>query len=206
MRLSIVIPAYNEEKYLPATPDAINATKTSETEVIVVDNISTDLTRRIAEERGALVVTETERNIAKVRNTGAASASGNVLVFIDADTIVRPGTFEKIERTLGRDESCFGGSCAVEYEPIKNRLVIAWFMLLWPFLGKLTRMRGGALQFSRTHIFSELGGYDTTIYVGEDIDFHWRLDKLAAARGGYTAFIEEPRVITSNRPFEKMSL
>jgi glycosyltransferase involved in cell wall biosynthesis len=143
MRLSIVIPAYNEEKYLPATPDAINATKTSETEVIVVDNISTDLTRRIAEERGALVVTETERNIAKVRNTGAASASGNVLVFIDADTIVRPGTFEKIERTLGRDESCFGGSCAVEYEPIKNRLVIAWFMLLWPFLGKLTRMRGG---------------------------------------------------------------
>ena len=62
-------------------------------------------------------------------------------------------------------------------------------------------MRGGALQFSRRDIFAELDGYDSTIYVGEDIEFHWRLDKLAKKRGGFTAFIEDPPVRTSsNRP------
>jgi glycosyltransferase involved in cell wall biosynthesis len=206
MRLSIVIPAYNEEKYLPATLDAINAARTAESEVIVVDNRSTDSTRDVAISRRARVITETERNIACVRNTGAEAASGNVLIFIDADTIVRPGTFEKIDSAMKQDESCFGGSFAVEYEAIDNRFVIAWFMLLWPFLGKLTKMRGGALQFCRTHIFRELGGYDTSIYVGEDIDFHWRLDRLAKERGAHTVLIEQPKVLTSSRRWNRMGL
>ena len=206
MNLSIIIPAYNEEKYLPGTLDAINAAvKDVDAEVIVVDNQSTDATNETAVVRGAKVVMELEHNIARVRNSGADAASGDVLVFIDADTTVRPGTFEKLVDAMS-DEHCFGGSAAVEYEPINNRLVIAWFMLLWPFLGKLTKMRGGALQFCRAGIFRDLDGYDTTIYVGEDIDFHWRLDKLAVDRGGHTAFIEEPKVLTSSRRWNRMGL
>ena len=205
MRLSIIIPAYNEESYLPATLDAINAARTSDTEVIVVDNASTDATRHVAEERNATVVTELERNIGRARNAGADAASGNVLVFIDADSIVRAGTFEKIIEAMS-DERCLGGSGSVEYEPIDNRIVVAWFMLLWPILGKLTKMRGGALQFCRADIFRELGGYDTSIYVGEDIDFHWRLDRHASARAGHTAFIEEPKVLTSSRRWNRMGL
>jgi glycosyltransferase involved in cell wall biosynthesis len=206
MRLSIIVPAYNEEKYLPATLEALARTKPNDAEIIVVDNESTDTTREIAKSFGARVVDEQEHNIGKVRNTGAEAASGNVLIFLDADTIVRPGTFEKINDALKLDESCFGGASEVEYEPIENRIVIAWFMLLWPFLGKLTKMRGGALQFCRTHIFRELNGYDTTIWVGEDLDFHWRLDKLASARGGHTTLIEEPKVLTSSRRWNKMGL
>ena len=205
MRLSIIIPAYNEESYLPATLDAINAARTSDTEVIVVDNASTDATRHVAEERNATVVTELERNIGRARNAGADAASGNVLVFIDADSIVRAGTFEKIIEAMS-DERCLGGSGSVEYEPIDNRIVVAWFMLLWPILGKLTKMRGGALQFCRADVFRELGGYDTSIYVGEDIDFHWRLDRHASARAGHTAFIEEPKVLTSSRRWNRMGL
>lgn len=207
MNLSIVIPAYNEEKYLPQTLDAMNAALSGidGAEIIVVDNESTDSTLDIAITRGTKVVTELEHNIAKVRNTGAAAASGNVLVFIDADTIVRPGMFEKIVEAMA-DENCFGGSSAVEYEPIKGRIIVEWFMLLWPFLGNLTKMRGGALQFCRAEIFHELGGYDTSIYVGEDIDFHWRLDRLARDRGGRTAFIEDPKVLTSSRRWNRMGL
>ena len=205
MRLSIIIPAYNEESYLPATLDAINAARTSDTEVIVVDNASTDATRHVAEERDATVVNELERNIGRARNAGADAASGNVLVFIDADSIVRAGTFEKIIEAMS-DERCLGGSGSVEYEPIDNRIVVAWFMLLWPILGKLTKMRGGALQFCRADIFRELGGYDTSIYVGEDIDFHWRLDRHANERAGHTAFIEEPKVLTSSRRWNRMGL
>jgi len=205
VKLSIIIPAYNEENYLPATLEAIDAAKTGNAEIIVVDNESTDSTRQTAEDRGATVVMETERNIGKVRNTGAGAATGDVLVFIDADSIVRPGTFEKIIDAMS-DQSCLGGSAAVEYEPIESRLIIVWFMLLWPVLGKLTKMRGGALQFCRSDVFAELGGYDTTIYVGEDIDFHWRLDRLARERNGHTSFIEEPKVLTSSRRWNRMGL
>ena len=205
MRLSIIIPAYNEQSYLPATLDAINATLTDDAEVIVVDNGSTDATRDVAVTRGAKVVTEIERNIARARNTGAEAASGEVLVFIDADTTVRQGIFQKVVDAMS-DERCCGGSAAVEYEPIESRFIIVWFMLLWPIVGKLTKMRGGALQFCRADVFRELGGYDATIYVGEDIDFHWRLDRLADERNGHTSYIEEPKVLTSSRRWNKMGL
>ena len=205
MRLSVIIPAYNEEKYLPATLDAIDESKVDDMEVIVVDNDSKDATRDVAVARGAKVVTEIERNIGQVRNTGAEVASGDVLVFIDADSIVRAGQFEKIVEAMS-DGSCLGGSAAVEHEPIENRFVVLWFMLLWPIVGKLTKMRGGALQFCRADVFRELGGYDATIFVGEDIDFHWRLDKLADERGGHTITIEEPKVLTSSRRWNRMGL
>jgi glycosyltransferase involved in cell wall biosynthesis len=207
MKLSFVIPAYNEEKYLAATLDALKIALANIecAETILVDNESTDSTAEMATTRGAMVVTEHEHNIGRVRNTGVANTTGDVIVFLDADTIVRPGVFEKIVDAVA-DRRCLGGSVAVEYGPIEGRPLVKAFMLLWPFLGKLTRMRGGALQFCRSEIFRELKGYDTTIYVGEDIDFHWRLDKLAKKRGDFTAFIEEPRVRTSSRRWNGMGL
>jgi len=203
VKLSIIIPAYNEENYLPATLDAINASKTDGCEVIVVDNQSTDATRDIAVARGAKVATETERNIGKVRNTGADAASGDVLVFIDADSIVRPGIFEKIIEAAS-DQRCFGGSAAVEYEPIEGRTLVRWFTKLYPILGEFMKMRGGALQFCRADTFRELDGFDTTIYVGEDIDFGWRLDRFARDRDAHTTFIEQPKVLTSSRRWQHM--
>jgi glycosyltransferase involved in cell wall biosynthesis len=207
VKLSIVIPAYNEENYLPQTLDALNDAleKIPQAEIIVVDNLSTDATPEIGKHYGAKVFIEYVRNIGAVRNAGAENATGDVLVFIDADTIVRPGVFEKLVEAMS-DENCFGGSGAVEYEPIESRVVVAWFMLLWPILGKLTNMHGGALQFCRADIFREIGGYDTTIYVGEDIDFHWRLDRLARDRNAHTAFVEEPKVLTSSRRWNRMGL
>ena len=205
MKLSIIIPAYNEENYLPATLDAINAALTDDAEVIVVDNLSTDATRQIAEERCAIVITETERNIGKVRNTGAEAATGDVLVFIDADSIVRPGIFEKIVEAAS-DERCLGGSAAIEYEPIPHRTLIRWFIKLYPILGNWMKMRGGALQFCRPDVFRDLEGFDSTIYVGEDIDFGWRLDRLARDRHARTSFIEDPKVLTSSRRWNRMGV
>lgn len=202
--LSIVIPAYNEERYLPATLEALHQTMPADIEILVVDNDSTDTTRAIAERYGARVIDEHEHNIARVRNTGAEAAAGAVIVFVDADTIVRPGVLEKVVEAMS-DGQCLGGSAAVEYEP-SERMWVRFFMRLWPMLGKLTKMRGGALQFCRSDVFLELGGYDTTIYVGEDLDFHWRLDRLAADRGGHTAFVDAPRVLTSSRRWNRMGV
>jgi len=208
MKLSVVIPAYNEEKYLTETLEAVRLALGSipEAEIIVVDNESTDATREIASAQGAKIVDEDEHNIGRVRNTGSLAAAGEVLVFLDADTLVVSGVFEKIIAAMS-DPRCVGGSVAVEYEaPRRRQLFMRWFMRLWTFLGRLTKMRQGALQFCRFEVFRELGGYDTTIYVGEDIEFHWRLDKLAKKRGGFTAFVEEPVVQTSSRRWEKMGL
>lgn len=219
MLLSIIIPAYNEEDYLPTTLEALKRAMPDGAEVIVVDNESTDRTREIAQEFGAKVVDESVHNIGKVRNTGVfyrdaekgdaatwrESGKREVVVFIDADTLVKPGVFEEIVREMS-DEKCVGGSVAVEYERPFRRPWMSFFMWLWTFLGRWTKMRQGAIQFCRRDVFEELGGYDATIYVGEDIDFHWRLDKLAKKRGGHTAFVLEPAVTTSSRRWEKMGL
>lgn len=206
--ISLIIPAYNEEMYMPRTLEAVTAALGAgvDAELIVVDNLSTDATREIAESFGAKIVTEDEHNIAKVRNTGAIAAAGDVLVFLDADTTVQPGLFEKIVEAMS-DTDCAGGSVAVEYEKPRNRQVfMRFFMMLWTFLGRFTKMRQGALQFCRPEVFRDLGGYDSTIYVGEDIEFHWRLDRLAKKGGGFTTFVEEPKVETSSRRWEKMGL
>jgi glycosyltransferase involved in cell wall biosynthesis len=207
MNLSILIPAYNEEKYLPATLDALKAALAdiADAEIIVVDNGSTDATREIAASFGVKIVTEHEHNIGRVRNTGAESATGDVIVFVDADTLVAPGLFENIVEAMS-DKRCLGGSVAVEYETPNKRAWMRYFVMLFQFLGGLAKMRQGAAQFCRSEVFRELGGYDETIYVGEDVEFQWRLDKVARTRGSTTVFIEEPTVRTSSRRLEKMGL
>ncbi|MCA1623296.1 MAG: glycosyltransferase [Acidobacteria bacterium] len=100
MKFSVIIPAYNEENYLPNTLAAIKialARIDSPAEIIVVDNESADKTALIAESYDAKVILEKEHNIAKVRNTGAKSAAGEVLIFVDADTLIPETLFQKID-------------------------------------------------------------------------------------------------------------
>lgn len=207
--ISIIIPAYNEEKYLPATIAAVRRAlggKNEESfEIVVVDNDSTDDTCGVAFRLGARVVGERERNISTVRNTGGDAATGEVLVFVDADTAVRPGLFERIEDAM-EDPRCVGGSVDVEYDAFAHRQWVRFYLLTAQAVGRGLGWRQGALQFCRSSVFRELDGYDETIFVAEDIEFHWRLDKLAKQRGGHTAFIEEPKVLTSSRRFDRISL
>jgi glycosyltransferase involved in cell wall biosynthesis len=89
--ISFIIPAYNEERYLGRTLNAIDqAARTlgEPAEVIVVDDASTDRTAAIAHAHGARVVSVRCRQIAATRNAGARDAQGEMLVFVDADTIV----------------------------------------------------------------------------------------------------------------------
>ncbi len=102
MKLSIVIPAYNEEKYLPETLGALRAALSTvqDAEVTVIDNESTDATREIAASFDVQIVTEHERNIGKVRNTGGFAASGDVIVpaAAEAATTTRLSTRGTSER------------------------------------------------------------------------------------------------------------
>lgn len=207
MRFSIVIPAFNEEMYIRATLEKITLTLGgigTQFEVIVVNNASCDKTAEIAQRLGARVVDEPVHNIARVRNTGARAAGGDVLIFLDADTLVPDGLFARIADIM-LDEKCFGGAVAVAYESFQRNWM-KYYLFGWKFWGKVFNMKQGAAQFCRRPVFDNLQGYDENIFMGEDIEFYWRLSKFAKRHGGYLNFIEDLEVVTSARRFDKMGL
>lgn len=207
MKISVIVPAHNEEKLLPATLEFIRAALNAceaHSELIVVDNESDDRTAEIAQTAGARVVDEKVRNISRVRNTGAGSTTGDILIFIDADTRVPEMLFRKIADEMS-DPQCFGGAVAVEYGRFK-RWWMRFYSMGWGFWGKVFNMKQGAAQFCRKSVFDKLGGYDERIFLGEDIDFYWRLTAFAKREGGNLRFIEQPKVVTSTRRFDKMSI
>ena len=110
MRFSVVIPAYNEAKFLPRLLESIKVAASNysggpnkteaQIEMVVADNDSTDGTAEVASQHGARVVHVAKRRIAAARNGGARAASGEILCFIDADSAIHPNTFNEIERVM----------------------------------------------------------------------------------------------------------
>ncbi|MDQ4120809.1 MAG: glycosyltransferase [Acidobacteriota bacterium] len=123
MKLSIIVPAFNEEKCLPETLEKVKDASVAancDSEVIVVDNDSTDKTGEIAKLHRATVIFEKEHNIGRVRNAGAKAATGETFVFIDADTRIPAELLQKICEAI-TDEKCYGGAVAVGYENFERK-------------------------------------------------------------------------------------
>ena len=153
LKLSIVVPAFDEEAYLGATldslqtaVDALRSRAGAEVETIVVDNNSRDRTAAIAREQGATVVHEPVQLIARARNAGARRASGDVLVFVDADVIVPPEFLIRIHAAMG-DPACIGGGVETTWRA--RRLSVRLYLGAWWLLVRLTGMVLGAAQFAR---------------------------------------------------------
>jgi glycosyltransferase involved in cell wall biosynthesis len=180
--LSVVIPAFNEQKYLPSTLLALNRAIRHvpvEVEIIVVDNQSTDRTAEIAA-GAATVVQEAKPNIGAARNRGARAASGEYILFVDADVKVSEHALEIAWNVIAEQHLVAGGLGAL-YEP---RHLITWmFCAYWDW----RRLNGapcqGVAQFFRKDLFVELGGYREDIYMGEDVDLYHRAENLVQSRG-----------------------
>lgn len=207
MSISVIVPAFNEEKYLRETLKCIQRARevllsldAVPTEIIVVDNGSTDSTADLARSCGARVVEEPKHNIARARNAGASSANGNVLVFVDADTIVPDRLLWRINKAMA-SPSCLGGAVDTDYRPVKTLVKI--YLQLWKTLGKFAGMAQGATQFCSREAFASLSGYDESIYMGEDVDFHWRLKQFAKRQNADVCFIEDIQVVPSTRRFDQ---
>lgn len=207
MLISVVIPAFDEEAYLGPTLDSLNRAREflrarggGSAEVIVVDNNSSDSTAEVARGLGASIVRETVHNIAKVRNKGAASTRGDVLVFVDADTTVPAELLWRVAAVMSEPD-CVGGALDTDFRPSKLSSKI--YLSLWRAVGRLAGLAQGATQFCRRDAFVELGGYDETLYMGEDVDFYQRLKRLARRRRGRVSFIDDVRVSPSTRRFNQ---
>src|SRR5215204_2675415 len=195
MLISIIVPAYNEEKYIGPTLESIERArhlllceKGITADVIVVDNESTDSTAGIARSCGAEVFSEPARDVAKVRNVGASRAKGNILVFVDADVIVPERLLCRIHEAMS-DELCMGGALDTVCRPAKYSVAV--YLRMWRFVGRVAGMAQGATQFCRRDVYASLRGYDETLYMGEDVDFYWRLRRFAKRCKSHVQFIDD---------------
>ena len=118
MRLTVIVPAFNEEAYLAPTlrsiragADEARAASGADVNVVVVDNASVDETAAVAALLGATVVHEPVQGIARARNAGAHGVAGDVLVFFDADVDVPRSLLAAICAAM-RDPACVGGGRA----------------------------------------------------------------------------------------------
>ena len=141
--LSIVIPAHDEAEVVEsAVRAAASAAKQTQDpfEVIVVDDASTDSTGAIAEAAGARVIKIAARQIAGARNAGAAAARGEMLIFVDADTLVNAAVVRAaVEAMRG---GALGGGADVKFdEPIPGYVKRLWRVGMW--WGRLMRWSAG---------------------------------------------------------------
>jgi len=210
LSVSIVIPALNEELYLGSTIKAARAAflalppdQGASVEVLVVDNGSDDDTAEVARRNGAQVVFEPVRSVARARNAGARAASGALLVFLDADTFV-PSSFGPRLMEWAVDGTCLGGAFDTEQRP--RRPVLRAYLALWRWVGLVFGMAQGAAQFCGRDAFEALGGYDERLFMGEDVDFYWRMRRLARRCGKRTVLVREVRVVPSARRFDHWPL
>jgi glycosyltransferase involved in cell wall biosynthesis len=208
--MSVIIPAFNEEDYLDDTLDRLGAAERflrakadSAVQILVVDNSSTDRTAAIARDRGLTVINEPDHQIAKVRNAGARAADHDILIFVDADTLVPPALLVRVAEAMA-DPSCAGGAVDAVCHPGRSLLKV--YLRVWRAVGAIAAMAQGACQFCRREVFFELGGYGETLFMGEDIDFYWRLRTLARQRKLRTCFIRDIQVAPSARRFDRWPL
>jgi glycosyltransferase involved in cell wall biosynthesis len=191
--ISIIIPAYNEESLLAATLRAVrdSADAAGEPyELIVADDGSTDRTAEIARAEGAQVVSVRVRQIAAARNAGARVAKGDLLVFVDADTLVSPAVLEGAIAAV-RAGAVGGGSAAQtdSNDP-------PWGPPLMVFASWLMRTLGwaaGCFMFVRTDVFQRVGGFDEVYFASEEI----HLSRAVKKHGPFV--ILRDAVITSGR-------
>jgi len=204
-RFSLVIPAYNEERYLPRLLDSVEvaagsyAHGASAVEVIVADNASTDRTAEIARQRGCVVVPVAKRSIAASRNAGGRAARGALVGFVDADMRIHPGTFNAIERALQSDRTVGGATgCTLDRWSLGLAVTYTVFLpVVW-----LTGFDTGVV-FCRRADFDASGGYDESLRVAEDVDFLLSLRRLGRKRRRRLTRLRHVKAIASTRKFDE---
>src|SRR5882724_3265181 len=202
VKISVVVPAFNEERLLPATLRSTRAAAAAfdargwRWELIVCDNNSTDHTEEIARAGGAEVVFEPVNQIARARNTGAASAGGDWLVFVDADSQPSPELFEDVAAEIERGR-CLAGGSTVALDT--DRFAARCFAALWNTLSRIWHWGSGSFVFCESAAFREIGGFSQAFYAGEEIDLFRRLKRLARRKGRRIVILHRHPLATSDR-------
>jgi glycosyltransferase involved in cell wall biosynthesis len=192
--ISFIVPAHNEEAWVGRCVSAIRngAESLGEPhEIIVVDDASTDATASIARQHGAQVVRVEHRQISATRNAGAQQAHGDILFFVDADTLTNAPAIQSALRAIRA--GAIGGGCVPRFEG----WLPWWFRLTEPLIEPavcLARfLPSGAFLFCTRSAFQATGGFNENYYAAEDAVF------VAALKRQGRFVILPGTVITSGR-------
>tara|TARA_R100000951_G_C2637177_1_gene179677 strand:+ start:1001 stop:1684 length:684 start_codon:yes stop_codon:yes gene_type:complete len=186
--ISFIIPAYNEEKYIRNCIYSIQKACPYDHEIIVADDSSKDGTKPFAKGHGALVYTTKCRQLGKIRNFGASKASGDLFVFVDADTMI---TSSALEEVLSMRNICKAGCAYANYYDLKH----SWFhdkmmqFYTW-YCSKVWRVCSGYFMWCNARDFKD--GFDEDYYLFEDVWFSRKFAKQ-------DFYFGKCRVMTSGR-------
>ena len=201
--ISVVVPAYNEETYLPSCLDALlkQTYPKDRFEIIVVDNNSKDKTPSIAKAAGAKVIKETTQGHVFALNAGMQKAKGDIIATTDADTQVTNDWLEVIERVF-RDEEVAAVTGPAWYNSrsrIKEYLVkySYYFYLKLHFAVGKPSLSGLNLAV-RKSAFYQIKGLDTRYKIFGDVELGLRIKKV-----GKVLFCKDLSVISSARRWKK---
>jgi len=192
MRVSFVVPAYNEEAYLPACLDSILAQTRElgdEVEIIVVNNASTDRTREVAlNYPGVRVVDEPKKGLTFARQAGFAASTGELIANVDSDSRLTPGWMQTVLTTFAREPKMVALSGPFIYYGLsRSQLFSVQIFYLVAFLvyaiNRWVLRAGSMVQGGnfvlRRDALEKIGGFDTTIaFYGEDTDIARRMNQV----------------------------
>lgn len=175
--ISIIIPTYNEEIYLPRLLNSIKAQSFKDYEVIVTDGNSTDKTAGIAKKYGCKVVKS--KGLPGIgRNNGTKIAKGSIFVFIDADSIISRNF---LKDSLKEIEERGLDAASVKIWPQSDKLIDKAFLSIFNFWITLTQNfyphAIGACIFCKKWLHKKINGFDGKIVVAEDMDYARRCSK-----------------------------
>ena len=205
MKLSFVIPAYNEAEWIERCLNHISAAvavcriesgNEFAVEYIVANNNSTDDTAERAAQAGALVVFEAVNQISRARNAGAMAASGDWLIFIDADSDLSSGLLAEVLEMINGGKHVGCGSL-MHMDDMRG--LAAWALGAWSLLSKTLNWAAGSFVVCRADVFAELGGFSEQLFVAEEIDFSRRIKNYARQNKSKFVVLKNHPLHTSNR-------
>jgi glycosyltransferase involved in cell wall biosynthesis len=197
---SIVIPAYNEERWLAGTIKAVDDAMgplNVPGEIVVVDNNSSDATARIARDHDVRVVFEPINQISRARNAGARIAQGRFLIFLDADTFLSRALLQTAVNNLSSGRCC-GGGCTVALDtPLKG--VARRALNLWNWFSLTFGIAAGCFVYCLREGFEAVNGFSEKVFASEEIWFSRELKSWGKKRHKDFCIIAAPPILTSGR-------
>ena len=160
------------------------------------DNNSSDRTGDIARAAGARVVFEPVNQIARARNAGAAIATGDWLIFVDADSHPTAGLFADVAGQIASGRALAGG---VTIRLDEKLLVAGLVTQLWNWASRIHRLMAGSFIFVETAAFRRLGGFHRELYAAEELELSQRLKKLARESRRRVVILHRHPIKTSAR-------
>lgn len=198
--ISIIIPAFNEEKYITTTLDALQKQTFPDYEVIVVANGCTDKTEQILKMQKSEKMRHLslpQANVSVARNAGALNAQGELLVFVDADTQLAEDSLQKIKQEFTLEYSVATTKTAPSIPSWKFKAALAFKNIYHKT--KVYRGCCGVL-ICRKNDFHAVDGYPPNIVVKE----HRKLIQKLQEKGKYKYI--NTAAVTSMRRYERWGL